>query len=125
MPSLNVTQVLASPYFADNTLVYFRYGQIMTVDGTAIVQMSTAKFSGVVTNDKGDRLSRSGTAARIEANITIHTKTRLQDGKTGVAADEVLWQGNRYTVDRLRDWSTYGPGFVACECELKPIDGGV
>lgn len=124
MPTINVTPVLASPYFNQGKIfTCIRSKQVQGVDGRPIVTQTRTPFAGVVTNDDSDVLHRTPEGARITGDIMVHTTFILSDGSDGQSADTVLWRGNRYTVTKIRDWSTYGPGFVAATLELFPLQG--
>lgn len=123
-PLLDVSDVLLDSEFFDFGLVCFR--NVQSVDATGIASNTTTAtpFGGVVTNNAGDLLVRLSEGARIKGSITVHTKFRLTDGADGVGADEITWQGNRYTVSTVGNWSTYGAGFMAVNCDLIPLSGG-
>jgi hypothetical protein len=124
MPLLDVSDLLTDPDFVDNSLTCTRSAQTVGDDGMAVNTPTVTAFSGVVTNDTGDQLMRGPDGARIDGSITIHTRFQLIDGKVGFDADVVTWQGRQYTVVNVRDWSTYGQGFVAAQCALIPFSGG-
>ncbi|SAL25768.1 hypothetical protein [Caballeronia telluris] len=124
MPLLDVTDVLNDPMFQDTSLTCTRQAQTIDANGMASNAQAVTRFAGVVTNDTGDQLMRRADGSRIEGSITIHTRFGLIDGKIGFDADLVTWQGRQYTVVNVRDWSTYGRGFVAAQCELIPLSGG-
>jgi hypothetical protein len=124
MPLLDVTDVLLDPMFQDTSLTCTRQAQTIDANGMASNAQTVTRFAGVVTNDTGDQLIRRADGSRIEGSITIHTRFGLIDGKIGFDADLVTWQGRQYTVVNVRDWSTYGRGFVAAQCELIPLSGG-
>lgn len=124
MPWLDVSDILTDPEFVDNSLVCARNSQTVGGDGIAVNTPVSVPFSGVVTNDTGDQLMRRADGTRIEGSITIHTKFPLIDGRMGYDADVITWQSRQYTVVNVRDWSTYGAGFTAAQCELIPLSGG-
>lgn len=124
MPLLDVTDVLSDPDFVDNTLVCFRSVETVDDRGRSTLQTTATPFAGVVTSDRGDILDRIAEGERITGSILICTTFRLTDGKAdGTTADEVEWQGRRYTVAAVNDYSTYGAGFVEAVCDLKPLSG--
>lgn len=124
MPRLDVSDVLLDPEFVDTSLVCIRNSQTVGDDGIAVDTQTSIPFFGVVTNDTGDILIRQAQGEHITGSITIHTRFRLSDGSTSFSADEVAWQGATYTVSNVANWSTYGRGFVAATCDLKPLSGG-
>lgn len=124
MPLLDVSDVLLDPMFQDTSLTCTRQAQTVDANGIASNTQTVTPFAGVVTNDAGDQLLRRPDGSRIEGSITIHTQFQLSDGRIGFDGDLVSWQGRQYTVVNVRDWSTYGRGFVAAQCELIPLSGG-
>ncbi|UIA94546.1 head-tail adaptor (plasmid) [Erwinia tracheiphila] len=121
MARIDVTRVLRSPKFADNSLVVIRSTQMVGNDGRAVNTSEQLPFSGVVTSDQGDVLVRIATGERTTGSIVIHTQFRLFDGDTNHTADIVIWQGRKYTVASCNDYSTWGRGFVAAYCDLLPL----
>lgn len=125
MADLDVTEVLDNPDLVEfQNLSYVRNPVVTGEDGIgAIVGATPAPFFGVITNLDGDRLVRSGVGEHQEGSITVHTRTALIDGEDDKTADIVVWKGTRYTVRRVNDYSHFGPGFIAAECDLFPLKG--
>lgn len=116
MPHLDVSDLLTDPDFADASLVRYRRTETVDADGFGQAATATLPFSGVVTSESGRNLQRTPEATRTFAGIMIHTKTNLIEG------DEVAWRGAAYIVRTVDDYSTYGAGFVAAICDLKPVN---
>ncbi|WP_283149010.1 hypothetical protein [Silvimonas soli] len=123
MAQLDVTEVLLDPLFGDKNILCCRQTQTIDDNGYATNTEAQTPFFGVVTSDTGDVLTRLSEGSRIVGNIIIHTKLRLIDGDTGLDADEIIWQGRRYTVAKVNDYSHFGRGFVAASCDIKPLSG--
>lgn len=123
MPFLDVTDVILDPDFLDTTLTVARNAQTVGNDGIAVDTPTTTPFFGVVTSANGSVLQRVAEGSHIEDTITIHTPFRLIDGQAGYDADIVTWSGLQWTVTNVNDYSTYGHGFVAATCTLKPLSG--
>jgi hypothetical protein len=123
MPWLDVSEVLLDPQFCDTGLTCTRNTQTVGLNGLAANTPTVTPFYGVVTSDKGDILERMAEGSRVKGSITIHTKFALQDGRSGLDADVVTWQGRKYTVSNVNDYSTYGAGFVDASCDLMPLAG--
>lgn len=122
MPLLDVSDILASPEFAD-TLTLTRNTQTVGADGIAVNATVVTDFSGVVTSDSGRDLMRQAQGEMVQGTILVHTVTNLTSGAAGLDADEIVWNGARYTVTTIDDYSRYGVGFVCATCELKPLAG--
>ncbi len=120
MTLLDVSDVLADPLFA-SSLVVIRSVQSVGANGRATFAVREIPISGVVTAAQGGLLERMADAGRIRGSIMVHTTFRLFEASGSTDADVVRWQGRDYTVFSVADYSSYGAGFVAAECELKPL----
>lgn len=122
MAFLDVDDILTDPDFAD-TLVCERNSQAVGNDGLAVLVTRKQSFTGIVTSNSGDILDRLTGGERIRGSITVHTAYRLQDGSSGYTADIIEWRCKRYTVSQVNDYSHFGRGFVAANCDLIPLAG--
>ena len=93
-------------------------------NGLATDAQTSTPFYGVVTNNTGDLLLRLAEGSRISGSITVHSQFNLIAGADGLDADIVTWNGRNYTVTNVGDWSRFGIGFTAANCELIPLSGG-
>lgn len=120
MPFLDVSDILSDPDFADTVT---RYRSALTVNayGEGSTVETTTTLVAVVTQGGGDVLDRTGDAEKIKGSITVHTTGDLTAGDGTTDADEIVWSGRRYIVDSVSDWSTYGNGYIAASCTLKPL----
>jgi len=123
MPLLDVSSVLDNPMFKDD-LVCTRNTQTVGEDGRAVNNPCQTPFSGVVTSDTGDILTRLAEGSYIKGSIVVHSRFVLIDGLSGMDADIVTWQGRQYTVSSVNDYSRFGRGFVAASCEPLKLSGG-
>ena len=133
MPQFDVSDILNDTDFLD-CIVLTRNVQTVDNNGNAT---NTAKkyvnpyyidFYGVVTQGGGERLDRGEAGERNQQTITIVTRHKLTAGRvlpSGEAdsADVVTWNGNRYTVVQVDDYSRYGMGFIQAVCELLTLTG--
>lgn len=124
MPLLDVSEVIADPDFSDDLQVirsfrsvdntgrtvdtpgfYDTYGSVQPAPQASLVQIPEAERSG--------------------SYISVVTPFRLIPLTDSTSPDQVVWQGRSYRVRMLRDWSTYGTGFVEAICELTSftVDG--
>lgn len=123
MPLLDVSEILLDPDFVDS-LVCARQTQTVDNNGIATDSAVSTPFYGVVTNDTGDLLMRLAEGSRVKGSITVHSRFLLQAGSDGQDADIVTWNGRSYTVTNVGDWSRFGIGFTAANCDLIPLSGG-
>lgn len=122
MARLDVNDVLTDPDFMDGGLICYRKAQIIGDDGIAVINETPSLFSAVVTSGGGD--VRRNDVGEIETgSITVHTAFKLQAGADGYTADEILWSGQRWTVEKINNYTNFGRGFVEATCTLKPLSG--
>lgn len=123
MPRLDVSRVLLDPRFCDSTLKCERYSTSVDAHGRAVTSQTLVGFAGVVTSDSGERLQRGAVGEHASTTIIVITRFKLRDAGTGATADIIQWNGGRYTVVTVNDYSTYGIGFIEAKCELVPLAG--
>lgn len=120
MPFIDVTDVLLDPDFCE-TFTFIRSTVGTNSFGEGYTTETSTTQTGVITQGGGDILDRTGDAEKIRGSITIHTMFGLTAGDGTTGADEIVWNGRRYIVDNVSDWSTYGAGFTSASCTLKPL----
>lgn len=118
MPLLDVTEVLLDPDFCEE-LVVKRRTQVVDNRGIASYLEQILNPIGVVTQGNPASVQRAADYTVAKGNILVHAyafvfQEPMEDG----ACDIVLWNGNNYMVRKSYDWSTYGVGFTAAECEF-------
>ncbi len=116
---MDVSDALLNAACADSTLVCFRHTQTIDRYGFARNTETELTFTGIVTPDAGDELERTPEGAYVNARITIHTPFKLWVGDQTHDADIVRWQGRRYTVTSVKDYSAFG--FVRATGERMPL----
>lgn len=124
MPFLDVTDVLLDPDFCDYTLVCTRSTQTVDADGFTTNVSQDIPFNGVVTVDRSLEARRMAAGQSIGGAILVVTQFRLTQGKSGLDADVVLYNGRHYRVTFVDPYTSYGAGFVQAHCELMEFDGG-
>ncbi|WP_448952134.1 hypothetical protein [Labrys neptuniae] len=115
MPLLDVSDILNDPAFAD-TFTVIRPQVTIDNHGRGSANPAQIPQSGVVTAKSGINLNRTPEGQIVYGSITIHTQFRLVEG------DMLYWNGSRYTVAGVDDYSRYGGGFIAASCELLPLN---
>lgn len=124
MPFLDVTDVLLDPDFCDYTLVCTRNAQTVDADGFTTNASQDIPFNGVVTVDRSLEARRMAAGQSIGGAILVVTQFRLTQGKSGLDADVVLYNGRHYRVTFVDPYTSYGAGFVQAHCELMEFNGG-
>lgn len=118
MPVLDVSDVLADPMFADAATVVRAAVTVDPLTGRRVETTTETAISVVVTSDKGRNLQRNPEAAISTGSILMHSTFRFTEGGGGLDADIVTWNGRRYTVVTVDDYSRYGAGFTCATCRL-------
>lgn len=124
MPFLDVSDVLLDPDFADDSLICRRNVQTMDEDNFATNTVEEIPFSGVVTVDRSLEARRMASGQTIGGAILVVTQFRLTQGRPGLDADMVTYQGRNYRVTFVDPYTAYGAGFVQAHCEMVEFDGG-
>ncbi|MBJ8361259.1 head-tail adaptor [Citrobacter cronae] len=124
MPFLDVTEVLLDPDFCDYSLVCTRKTQSVDADGFATNTDQNTPFNGVVTVDRSLEAKRMAAGQSIGGAILVVTQFRLTQGKPGLDADVVTYNGRHYRVTFVDPYTSYGSGFVQAHCELMEFNGG-
>jgi hypothetical protein len=123
MPLLDVSEVLLDPDFAD-ALVCTRQDQMVGNDGIAVNATADTPFVGIVTAASGNNLVRTPDGAYTKGDICIITPYVLRTSATGDGVADILtWNGIRYTVTQVNDYSRYGSGFVWAVADIIPLGG--
>lgn len=118
MADLDVSDVLDDPDFA-NQLTVIRKTQAVSNSGVAFNPATTnISIYGVVTVGSMLPLQRAADYELAKKIITVHTRTTLFGVQAGYEPDIVVWNGNNYVVKRPNNWSHFGQGFTANECEM-------
>lgn len=123
MPLLDVTEILIDPDLADTFSVI---RTTTSTNSSGIASSGPARtysnVVGVITWDDGTILERAAEGVMIKGRITICTKFILTDGDQLYDADQIVWNGNTYTVSKVDSYSRFGPGFVCAYADLKPVN---
>ncbi len=118
MPLLDVSDVLLDPMFCVQLSITRRAATVGT-DGLAIITDTTLTPHGVVTAGSVEPFVRDPDFEHAKNNITVHAYNfRLLDPTDGYQPDIVNYEGNQYVVRKSYNWSSYGAGFTAADCEM-------
>ena len=122
MALIDITELLDDPDFAD---AFFLMRQTQTVDSNGLAHNAetATPCEGACFPGSGNKLIRTRDGDRVEADITIVTRTILHDGRGAVPADSVEWMGQRYVVTYVEDYANWGGGFVQAHCNLTDLRG--
>lgn len=115
MPTLDVSEVLTDPAFAE-MITIIRRSEALNQYGESVQTSQTLTAVGVVTSGRGE-LVRAAEQQHMPRNIVVHSKFRMRGPSPGYQPDVISWHGNSYVVSSLRDWSNFGAGYTAAECQ--------
>ena len=125
MPSMDFTEVLASPEFQDNFYVQ-SISRVVGLDGVEVDNPSLSRQGkGVVIPGKTS-LTRMADGSRVAAYIKIYTRQHLttgfkQDDIQSHDADIIKWHGRLYVVMSVEDYGAFGSGFYKVSCDLLTL----
>lgn len=118
MALIDVTDLLADPDFVEPAPLTVRRSAVSVNEhGRKVATPSVSLFTAVVTQNGGADLVRGPDGSMISGDIVIHTTFRLTE------EDDVIWKGTTYTVKNVRDWSSFGRGFVCAIAIRRPLNG--
>lgn len=120
MPTLDVSDIIADPEFADDITVIRSFRTVNSA-GRAVDSPGYYYTYGCVQPAPQSVLLQLPEAERVGSFISVVTPFRLIPLTDTTAPDQVLWSNRTYRVKMVRDWSTYGSGFVEGICELTSM----
>lgn len=116
MPDLDVSDIILDPDFAD-TFSVTRRTQAVSQTGRAEITTTTFDVIGVVTIGSLQDFQQTTDYVNSQKTIVVHCQQRLLDPVNGFSPDVVSYAGDQYVVKKSFNWSRYGSGFYAAECE--------
>lgn len=122
--NLDLTDVVTDPIFQDETGTLFlvQVTDAVNDQGLAVDTEVTVPLQGSVQAGGGSRLVRDlESGDMVQDTIQVFTLTQLLPGVGDRKADVVQWQGRRYVVQSVQDWSSWGGGWVNATCSLNQV----
>ncbi len=132
MPAFDMSDVLLDPDFLD-TFVVRRRVETVGNNGRSVVTNSDTSTFGVVTAGSDNKLERQSDQQHAGKSLSIVTIYPVRGPAPGYQPDLIFWGRDWFVVDKLEDYSHYGPGFVQVECSSidstdeppGPMGGGI
>lgn len=121
MANITVAELLLDPDFIDPCTVV-RQVQVVDDDGIAVMTEQRIKIVASIQSASGDDLMMTPDLARTESTYEIITIFPLLTATDSTAADEVQWNGWRFTVinvGRFGNWAG-NSGHYEGTMRLKP-----
>lgn len=117
MPMLDVSSALTSPYLMDVFDVIRRFETVGSNGRSVITNITFHTIGGVVYPEGDNRLRRDAERQTQGKGIMVVTRFALRGSSVDSTAqnyqpDFVVWHGNNFVLDEIKDYSAYGPGFV-------------
>jgi len=123
MPTLDVTDVLLSPEFCDE-ICYIRRKEVLPANGRVVVSAYNLETLGVIFIGTLGNDPQEADQQHASNWINVHSIVRLLDVAKGYQPDLVKYNDQTYIVRKAYNWSRYGVGFFAAECELQDLTSG-
>lgn len=120
MALLDLTELMTDADFVDDFTIV-RKAQSVSNTGRTVTTSTNEAAIGSVQAASGKTLELFPDLARAQGQIEIWTQSRLHAPAEGSAADEIQWDGRRYTVAAVRDWRNWGPGWNVAIADLRNL----
>lgn len=114
MPGLDVTDAVSESSFQDSFTVERRAEGMSK--GRASTSMTTFRPNGVVAPAGNNDLERLPDDQRMMKTLVVVTQFRLRGPAPGFQPDVIVWEGDRFVVAQVEDFSGYGQGFIKAIC---------
>jgi len=118
MADLDVSDVLDDPDFSDPIIITRKTQEVANSGFEFNPATTKLNIYGVVTVGSMLPMQRAADSELAKKVITVHTRTTLYAVQAGFEPDIVTWNGNNYVVKKPNNWSHFGQGFTANECEM-------
>lgn len=115
----DISDIVRDPDFAT---VFQLETRVESVDtrGRASFEMSVADVTGAVIPDS-EAMQRQPDGSRLSGSIKVYTSHPLSSPVAGKEGDVIIWNGLRYTVMEVSDFSRWD-GLRVASCELIPFN---
>lgn len=112
MARVDVTEVLVDPDFVDSMSIISRKPSVNSF-GENILQEVTTQTIGSIQPASGKALQRLPESLRVANISSFWVKGLIVASAPGIYTDVLVFQGVRYQVQNVMDWSSWGAGW--CE----------
>jgi hypothetical protein len=128
MPSVDVTELLVDPDFAE-TVQVIRRQETITDKGRVQTVNQTFNVVACVQPQSDQPMIRGPDQQNLPQLIEVISQWRLRGIAPGYQPDLVLWNGTQFVVNKVYNWGHYASGFVVAECSSmdhldQPPNGG-
>lgn len=124
MPDIDVTDILFDTDVAEQ-LSITRREQVISTGGVVSTEPTTISPRpwGVVIPQADLATQRGPDQATLPRLLQVHTTFRLRGASNSSGAsylpDILTWNGDSYVVNKVQDYSHFGPGFIQADCSAQ------
>jgi len=111
---IDLTDVLECDELGAEPMTCVRVTEAVTARGRADLTEQSLPFVGIVTIDAGAILERFPDYTYVSGSILVTTAFALRMDGNDVEADIVLWNGKRYAVNNIADYTRHGVNWAVC-----------
>lgn len=115
MGNVNVTEVLADPDFTDPIQLVTRTSKINS-KGENIISENVVKTYGSVQPASGKVINRLPEALRVVNVSSFWVLGKIIASEPGKYSSVLVFNGQRYQVQSVDDWSNWGAGWSEGTC---------
>lgn len=123
MPLLDVSEILGDPMFADDITI-IRSSRSVSAGGRTVDTPSSFSTYGNVQPASEAQLMQLPDLERVGSFVSVVTPFPLFCLTDSTGPDQVTWNGRTYRVMVVRDYTTYGSGFVEALCQMVTLAMG-
>lgn len=120
MAQIDVSDLLLDPDLADSVTLIRRSAATNGFGEGELTETATPETM-VVQGAEGEVLERMPQGARLKDIITVFFRGELHAEADDGYADVIVWNGRRYQVKNVTDYSNFGAGFTSAECLLEDV----
>lgn len=112
---IDVTELLTDPDFVGPVIHIGRIPRINSLGEQVLIECQT-KTVGSVQPIDGKKIERIPEALRVANMMTFFMKGKIITSGPGKYSDILVFEGLRYQVKTVDDWSSWGTGFCEGMC---------
>lgn len=108
---INVSRIVNDSRFSQSFKVFRKSGE--WIKGRFVQKENGININGVITPAKPKEIEMIPEGDRVGGEISIHTTSKLYathslENEAEGTSDEIEWQGERYKLYQVNDYSQYG-----------------
>lgn len=110
---IDVSELMGDPDFVSpDPVTIVRRSSTMNLQGENVLAEVIIPITAIIQAGAGDMLERLPDEAKLTRMIRIWTKSVLQAQSPGGYADQITWQGARWSLMPVQYWGNWGAGFT-------------